>query len=105
MRAVAARRAPIRFDGTEEEGWRAIAELLTRALGWSVCVKTAQRYAEPTFPSVQAPRPLPIGQRGNGVRFVRLDAELMDWVAWFRGRPGERRRPAAERGGDRRRAA
>jgi hypothetical protein len=89
---------PLSYDGREFEGWRAIAAVLTRVLDSSVCVKSAMRYHSPEDPEALR---LPVGQRGNRTRFLRLDAEVEGWVAWWKGQAGERRRALL---GDRRRA-
>lgn len=89
---------------TEAEGWRDIARMVGRTLGCSVSEKTAARYAAPSWPTADDPHPLPVGQRGNGVRFLAA-RDLEAWVQWFRGRAGAVvRHDVGRRAGDRRRA-
>lgn len=79
-------------------GWHDIARAVGKALGQSVSERTARRYADPTWPTVDDPHPLPVGQRGNGVRWLAAE-DLRTWAAWFKGQPGQksRLRPAGDR--------
>lgn len=81
----------------EVDGWRDIAATLGKALGCSVSIRTAQRYAAPDWPTAENPHPLVLGQRGNGTRFLRVDEVFLGWVAWYKGKPGVRRVLAGDR--------
>jgi len=103
----------------EVEGWTGIAAVLTRELRRSVSISTAKVYA--------SHRKLPVGWRGNGVRFIRFDdtairraadaeaagrheeaakiraASIDAWVTAFRDAPAPSRSQRRQPAGDRRR--
>lgn len=73
------------------EGWRDIVKAVRKALRWPLMdERTVRRYEQ------REEDPLPVGTRGNGVRFLE-QADLDAWAARWLGKSGQRRLAKGDR--------